>query len=254
MSPDVVLEDEQIAVFDDVLPAPVFADLLQWANAQDYRPVHHGSWRKVWRLHDGMPLSGSVLWHRRGAPSKGSGGLAIDVFIDRMRLLAERVSSLVGAAGDWEGFSVTPWVYPSGSGLSLHADTSRYTGAFTYFLHPEWHIHWGGMLVVLDPRTSQQSPSDVHAIHPPWLSDASEQSRVWDPGLGRVILPKPNRVVFIGPQSEHLVTRVDPTAGQNARISLAGFFHKVLPDEGGTRPIPRDITSAPDGRRAPRGA
>jgi hypothetical protein len=55
------------------------------------------------------------------------------------------VEHLIGRGGaDWRRLSAAPWVYPPGSGLSLHQDGVLYTGAFTFFAHREWRIHWGG--------------------------------------------------------------------------------------------------------------
>jgi hypothetical protein len=231
---DFTYVDDQIAVCDDLLPSPVFSELFRWANSVTYETVHREAWQKVWRLHDGMPLRGRSAWHvERSDASSDRPPLTgpIAAFTAGVRSQVDRVQHLVGAPGEWQAFTVTPWVYPMGSGLSLHADTHRYTGAFTYFLHPEWRLQWGGMLVVLDKTTPK--PADEltgNAVRPPFLSDEVDQARVWSPGMGRVVLPKPNRLVFISPESDHLITKVDSAAGQNPRISLAGFFQKHAPD------------------------
>ena len=47
-----------------------------------------------------------------------------------------------------------------------------------------------------------------------------------DQGMGQAIFPKGNRIVFIGPKVYHMITRVNETAGDNVRMSIAGFFDR----------------------------
>jgi Rps23 Pro-64 3,4-dihydroxylase Tpa1-like proline 4-hydroxylase len=88
-----------------------------------------------------------------------------------------------------------------------------------YFLHPEWRLHWGGLLLVLDDETEGEDPA-TEGIVCPWLLDDDENRRVWSPGYGRVILPKPNRMVFLSREAQHSVTAVT----QGVRLSVGGFF------------------------------
>jgi hypothetical protein len=59
----------------------------------------------------------------------------------------------------------------------------------------------------------------------PWLSDEVETAQFADPGLALAVFAKPNRLVMISPRAWHMITRVDANAGQNPRVSIAGFFH-----------------------------
>ena len=222
-------QTEQIAVVDDLLAPEAFAAVFSLINEQKFELVHNRQWQKAWRLQDGLPLHGPpVLYFADpdlddpGAKSYPT-GTAIDYFIDRLRAVVAKCGDLVGAeSADWNVFSVTPWIYPPGSTLSLHCDgggQAMYSGAFTYFLHPRWNIHWGGHLLVLDPETEV---SGVRGAQ--WLIDDAENAQVWEPGLGTAVLPKPNRLALLAPDAWHMLTRVDPTAGLHARISLAGFF------------------------------
>ncbi|MFE9847148.1 hypothetical protein [Streptomyces goshikiensis] len=122
--------------------------------------------------------------------------------------------------------SFTPWIYPAGSGLSLHQDGSEYSGAFTFFAHQEWRLHWGGHLLVLDPRTRSRMAGDGE-VGPVFLDDRRESARAFDPGFALTVFPKPNRIAFLSPAALHLLTRVDENAGQAARLSVAGFFHRT---------------------------
>jgi hypothetical protein len=109
--------------------------------------------------------------------------------------------------------------------LTISQDGVLYSGAFTFFAHPEWRLHWGGYLVLLDPRTRSVDIANGE-LSPPFLGDSEESLRAFDPGFALAVLPKPNRIVFLSSTALHLMTRVDANAGQAARISVAGFFHK----------------------------
>jgi Rps23 Pro-64 3,4-dihydroxylase Tpa1-like proline 4-hydroxylase len=76
-------------------------------------------------------------------------------------------------------------------------------------LQPEHMPHCGGLLVVLDGQVNRA----IAAEH----------------GLGRCIFPKKNRIVFLAPDAQHLVTGVLAEAGDNVRMSLDGFFHRLAP-------------------------
>jgi hypothetical protein len=222
---------QDVVVYDDVLSAADFARLFAYLNEVEYSSVHARTWRKVWRLHDGNPLTGKAHWYYPDAAPDGTDarfptGAPIDKLIHNIVEYLPDVEAVIGRPQEaWDRFSFAGWVYPSGSGLSLHHDGYLYSGAFTYFAHPEWRIHWGGHLVVLDPSTKGVDPENSDMC-PPFLSDEIEAVRVLDPGLGLTILAKPNRLVFISPMAEHMMTRVDVNAGQNARVSVAGFFHR----------------------------
>ena len=45
-----------------------------------------------------------------------------------------------------------------------------------------------------------------------------------DPGIATSVVPKPNRLVLIGANRPHRVSRVDQNAGAHLRASIAGFF------------------------------
>ncbi|WP_394849788.1 2OG-Fe(II) oxygenase [Pendulispora brunnea] len=145
-------------------------------------------------------------------------------FLDRTVATATERPDLLGQRGSaWRFASVTPWVYPAGTGLSLHYDGGNYTGAFTYFLHRTWNVQWGGLLLVLDAeRRPSKGPGEERPVA--WLDDDVESNEILERGLAQCILPKPNRIVFLAGGTPHMVTRVDPNAGQIVRVSLAGFF------------------------------
>jgi len=231
-------------VFDDFLPEEVYQKLYHYACIADYEHINtKGAVQRVWRLRDGFPLrSLSTLFYftpqgRRPNPKPDWAyptNSVLDMFVSHLNRLTPKASSIVGEAGQgWDRYSVTSWIYPKDTALSLHDDGSGvYSGAFTYFLNPHWDIHWGGLLMFIDPRASKElqnfkTPQNAHDYYKKkWLDSQEENAFVWDPGLAQCIFPKRNRIVFIHPESYHFVTKVYADAGDNARMSFAGFFMK----------------------------
>lgn len=230
--PRLTLANEQIMVYDDFLPQETFERLLHYATSEPYAIVHRDTWRKVWRLGDGLPLQGTTTYVRSD-PSlyaedetpRYPTQTAVDAFIDGMHGVLGEASELVGKAGTaWSGMTVAPWIYPAGAGLSLHRDRGSYSGSYAYFIHREWNFHWGGQLLILDPKTGAGSDPDSSPLYPHWLSDKDESRSGMEPGLAMCVLPKPNRLVFIAPDAYQMITRVDVNAGNHPRVTLAGFF------------------------------
>jgi hypothetical protein len=228
-------QSEDVIVYDDILPASECIQLFRYINVQQFASVHARNWRKVWRLHDGNPLTSKAVWYFPNIPTGGVSsdpiyptGLPIDYLVRWIINHTPEIHALVGgAATDWEKFSCASWIYPPGSGLSLHQDGFLYSGAFTYFAHQVWRLHWGGQLLVLDPRTRPIEIANGE-LSPPFLDDSDESQRALDPGFALTVFPKPNRIVFLSPTAQHLMTRVDENAGQAARVSVAGFFHRPI--------------------------
>lgn len=212
----------QFAVFDDVLSPEQLNDLRCYLNTSPFDDVHHlpdekysGGVKKVWRLHDGYPLKGPEFHLTKTGDLTPTPHPSFIILLDELMKCVPQTP--IGP--EWERLNSSMWVYPTGTGASLHADGS--SGAYAYYLHPEWRLHWGGMLVVLDEATEHAKPDAPQ----PWLLDDDEHRRVWTPGHGTVILPKPNRVVFLAPTAQHMIT----TVTQGTRMSVGGFFKRSLP-------------------------
>jgi len=232
------------AVVDDFLPPDLFEAVFAFCNAGDYRMVHTDKVQKVWRLHDGLPLRGPTYRYRTAAgaeshPGTYPTGSVIDRFMEAMLGTMDQVADIVGEpVRGWQEFTLAPWVYPVGAGLSLHQDTGRtgdqsYTGSYVFYAHPEWSLHWGGWLLLFDERRAgadRQTASTRGRVVPPWLSDAADAGLVRQTTLGTAVLPAPNRIVFINARTPHLITRVDQNAGDHPRVSLAGFLVRSAPD------------------------
>jgi len=224
MPPRLVLKSAQVAVFDDFLSPADHSLVLDHCNRAQYNSVHVEHWRKVWRLRDGVPLRGPTVTCLPDSTTSNGAAKPLWPFIQRVQELLPGIPDIVGEPDEWLDFTVAPWIYPTGSALSLHLDGDpHFSGSYTYFLHRSWNIHWGGQLLVLSPETAFASPVPTGQT---WIYDDEETRMALEPGLALCIFPKPNRIVFLAPKANHLITRVDQAAGQNPRISIAGFFRR----------------------------
>lgn len=223
-----------MAVYDDFLSEEHFGDLFRHVNAGEYRSVHIPSVSKVWRMHDGHPVVGPAAFY--ASPSVNVGpryptGTALDAFFQGVLRVLPDVGDIVGHQdSDWTAMSAAPFAYPAGTGLSLHRDGTKYTGAFTFYLHNSWNIHWGGQLLVFEENPALEA-TPPYSVFPQWLTDEEESLRMADPGLATCVFAKPNRLVFLTYHVLHMITRVDANAGSRPRVALSGFFHrKCLPE------------------------
>lgn len=230
-----VLREDGLVVIDDVLPPAVFRSLGREVSHGDYRSVHAQKWDRVWRVWDGHPMRGeSVSFDPdRVFAFKGANyptGTSVDALVDYVRRMSASFPEVAGAESvDWAALYLAPWIYPVGSGLSLHQDSERYSGSFTFFLHSRWRMHWGGELLVSrgpsngGPSALSAFESHVAEVDDPWMSDDSADEGD-SQGIATCVSPKPNRLVLIGPDRPHRIARVDQNAGAHVRASIAGFF------------------------------
>ena len=112
-----------------------------------------------------------------------------------------------------------------GTGLSWHCDAGPYTGAFIYYAHPTWNAQWGGELLVAD-GCGDYAQADREDGRRHRLDNARENEILLREGTGRYVMPKPNRLVYLQGGTPHRIMPVLPAAGQNPRVSVAGFFVK----------------------------
>lgn len=232
-----VLQEDGLVVVDDVLPVDVFRLLSKEVSHGDYRWVHSQKWDKAWRLWDGHPLRGESVYFdpKHAYQWKGATyptSTCVDTLIDSVRQMAATYPKIAGVEGtDWIALYLSPWLYPVGSALSLHRDAQRYSGAFTFFVHSRWNIHWGGELIVSQSVSmasnstgvTQDGTFDLAVCgDAPWMSE--DANPVDDLGIATCIFPKPNRLVLISSNCPHRIARIDQNAGAQIRTSIAGFF------------------------------
>jgi hypothetical protein len=216
------LSTDDIRVYDNVLPPEVFARLRRYVNGLPFRGVHNIEQRKVWRLSDGNPLTGPDYGPPL-FPGTEASSMTEEPSLGQLFDEIERRTRGAGFVQDFLGFTASPWVYPEGTGLSPHVDGQLYyAGSYTYYLHADWRVQQGGLLIVFDSATRAKEPTEEPEL--PWIDgDDTENARLNEPGHGRVILPKPNRLVLLSSRAEHMITTV---RGSNPRISIAGFFYR----------------------------
>lgn len=234
--PKKTFETSQAIAFDDFLPEDMFKKLQAYTRRMDYQRINaHGKILPVWRVHDGFPMKcmKESYCYNKGVEHTKTENIyptnsAMDMFIEQMLAVQPQVRHLTGN-DQWSRFTVASWGYPPGTGLSMHDDTT-YIGSYAYFMNPVWRAHWGGMLLLVDEvgnRTIQENRGKFtsnltsQAIH---IHDTDEP--IIEHGFAQCIFPKRNRIVFIAKGVNHMVTRVNEAAGDNVRMSLAGFFHK----------------------------
>ena len=247
----IVESNEQFLVIDDVFSQEHFQALGRFMQVENYRPVHHQQWEKVWRLTDGTPMEGGVAFsgdtssfpaieEAKTYPTKTS----IDFVFARLAELASEMAPLVGRYGEaWNVVSAKPFLYPMGTALSWHTDATAYSGAYTFYLHPEWNCQWGGELLIAGPDSYQvpnwdeqvsivnfDDEGQIASVQKtpigPTLRNSRENQVLGDVGMGRYIAPKPNRLVVVAGGNHHKVSRIDAAAGGNARWSVSGFFFR----------------------------
>lgn len=203
------LVTDGIWIFDDVLPPSDFAALRRHVNDLPFIHAHPGQRPLVWRLRDGEPLIGQN--YRSAQERARMSTFAIEPSLARLLDEVEDRSRAIGLVTDPAGFTCASWVYPDGAEIAPHRDSPNFhVGAYTFYLHPEWHASNGGLLIAFDPATAARG------------GDESEARRLGTPGHGRVILPRPNRLVFLSSRIEHMVTPVV----EGPRVSFTGFFYR----------------------------
>jgi hypothetical protein len=247
-----VLACEQFAVFDDVLePADLERLQAQFAELR-FRPVDPGSAGAAgsaraggspWLPGDGRPMTGPAVaaWldPARAIPDSKltpfPTATALDPLVQRLLDEAPRLAAWIGTAGtDWGLMTAIAWRYPAGSALSWHTDSTAYSGAFAFYLHPAWDPHWGGELVFADPSARVvRDPRDVawpagrgggEAADDAGIDRAGLAERIAARGIGAHVVPRPNRLVVIAGGHPHRIARVEPAAGDRVRASISGFY------------------------------
>jgi hypothetical protein len=232
-----LVEDDQIAVYDDFLPTRDLRALQDAAQKQPFKFQHVPEIKPVYLLGGGSGLESSNVVRLSGSRSKllprerfpADADLPyflyptngpIDRLLDQVAAVARRVPRLVGREkSDWVALSAKTLLYPANTGLQWHDDAAFYRGAFTFYYHPEWNALWGGELLVAaqDERIPSWKPRHL-------FDNRLTSAALLRQGIGRYVMPLPNRLVLIGPRVYHMIARVTASAGDHLRASVAGFF------------------------------
>ena len=195
--------------------SPVLVVENFWSTEERHyfrKAMAEASWKSLQELpnvHEDFPYAGN--WAKADIdPSQGQR------FISRLQLpcIQEYIESFTGIIGRHLGFSY--YSYAAGDCLPTHDDTDqghqtgerpsplRRLAVVTYF-HEEWRPDWGGELILYAEREKPGSgPLDLVPTH--------------------CIEPRPGSLVMFTVPRFHRVCRVDPSAGQHRRLSIAGWF------------------------------
>ena len=195
-SPVLVVENfwslEERQYFRDAMTKASWKSLQELANVREDFP-NSGNWAKA----EIAPPQGQRLLSRLQLPC-----------------IQEYMESFPNIIGRHLGFNY--YSYSAGDCLLTHDDTDqshptagrpaplRRIALVTYF-HEEWHPDWGGELIMYAERTNHTTERiDLVPTH--------------------CIEPRPGSLVMFTVPRLHRVCRVDQTAGQHRRLSIAGWF------------------------------
>jgi hypothetical protein len=256
---ELVIKTPSYSVYDGVLNAPAFDRVWQYVQRESYACVHNQMWLKAWRLSDGSPLAGPVIYSNEMTACLANKcesldalppelvrnfvyptGRYIDGLVETITGHSRDWTELIGRSGtDWGGFTLRAFLYPQGAGLSWHLDLGRYSGAYIYYAHPTWNVKWGGELMIADLAACgpENKPFDPHdpttsGIYQPdesrragqHLDNTWENEKLLELGTGRYVYPKPNRLVIVAPGCAHCINPLTAAAGDKVRATITGFF------------------------------
>ncbi|MEU5125094.1 2OG-Fe(II) oxygenase [Streptomyces mobaraensis NBRC 13819 = DSM 40847] len=214
----------RFVVLDEILDPASESAMWAWFQTQSFGISVPGNWGR--RPFDGVGAyaSPSLVIDASAPPAELLGRTLLKA--------AQLAQDVVGVPGkDWRAVSRTCWTYPAGAQLSWHNDSAGdQTGAYVWYVHPQWGASWGGELLIVDEPASQLVTRAIESglVRPgetesPLASEA--ESKVLFSALDPVcVQARPNRMVLLMRDTFHTVRRVDTSAGDRSRCSVAGFF------------------------------
>ncbi len=217
-----------ISIVDHFLDESAWTSLWTHFQFMELHPVSRTV--GAWKLSDGQALGGheiltptrdEELVHDPDQPYRYPTESPIDAVLTALLSDPETYEGVVG--DDWSRLSARAYVYPGGSALSWHKDDHElYAGAFIYYAHPVWNAHWGGELLVAEESEDSDDSEDLPIMGYRFETE-SYSEQLMESGVGRFVMPKPNRLVILG-GAPHAIAPVTHAAGQNVRASVSGFF------------------------------
>ena len=226
--------DARVVVIDGVLPQSSLDALWNYFQVQEFRRVEALGLYGHWALDDAAALRGPAVGYGFDLEVRYPSKTPIDLVIDAVVEHSEKFDEVLGPRGEgWELFSGFAQVYARGVGLLWHRDSPDNAGSYTFYAHPEWNVSWGGELLLLDDDAiDPDSGVYFHQLRgegKPWqphLDNEDASALLMAHGVGRMVLPKPNRLVVIKGGTPHCVAKVQPAAGNHCRASVSGFFKR----------------------------
>ena len=238
---------DQFLVIDDFLPPEHFQQMWRWFHVAPFFPNDVRGLHGAWRLDDGRVMRGPDIYYGSVAEQVAKAhpgsfacptGTAIDLLVDAF-VACTPAETLIGRQhADWRTLAAAPRLYERNSSLYWHRDTPAVvTGSCTYYAHPEWNVQWGGELFIAHPAAleipsrygpSMIAPKEVMGRGLVQLSGHLDNREVNEalmtPGMGRYVMPRPNRLVVMRTGNPHMISKVQPAAGDHVRASVTLFL------------------------------
>ncbi|MER7908955.1 hypothetical protein [Streptomyces sp. NPDC096068] len=237
----ITISTPHLTVVDDFLGEAEFASLAASLQFLSYRPMHSKEWVKAYGLSSAAVLQSEIV--TRGRVDSTPPGMG------RVGNLVERIAQPEEALRDGypqgitgQGATITGRTVLSGvgAGLNWHNDAETLLGAYVFYGHPRWGSSWGGELLVLaETETGTESeadgrngigrsdgrPREVNGdLGPDFMLDARAEQYRNDIGHGTFVSARPNRLVLLTSHVHHRVAPVTPSAGDQPRTAVVGFF------------------------------
>ena len=238
-----ITNTDQFAVIDDFLSKEAWEEVHKYMELASYMYVGEAAWNGAWRLDDGLVMRGPSVVYGNYEPyeAKFPTGTGIDLLIQSMVDHAPQFTKQLGEMGvSWEAFTALPMLYPKNTGLYWHRDAPSWAGSYTYYVHREWNVEWGGALLIADESVKQISDDYGVFLSPKrsamgiigersfgaHIDNTQANTFLMQRGIGSYIMPKPNRLVIISQGNPHSISKVHHGAGDHLRISISGFFQR----------------------------
>lgn len=223
-----VRKENHFMVWDNFLTEDQHRAVYDYIREIDLEFVHTRKKIPAFKITDGNPLWGDPIlshpYEKNTLYPVFPTGKKVDIVFEEVIKVSENNKQLVGERNkDWSYFFGRPYVYHAGTGLGWHTD-GKYgaPGAFVYYAHPEWRPEWGGELLVSSPETKPKD-HESETMTSNW-GNPSHNALIMEHSIGHYVLPKPNRLVMMSGGFYHAIKKVDPSAGDNLRMTVQGFF------------------------------
>lgn len=244
----ICFSNDQFMVIDEFLPLDQFEQMWRWFHVAPFFPNDIRGLHGAWRLDDGRVMRGPDIYYGKVAQQVAQSlpgafahptGTGMDLLIEQFSRHGETYKALIGKEGvDWRTLAAAPRLYERNSSLYWHRDTpSVVTGSCTYYCHPEWNIQWGGELFIAHPPAepipdrngpSMVAPKEVMGRGLVQLSGHLDNREVnaalMAEGMGHYVMPKPNRIVVMKTGNPHMISKIQPAAGDHVRASVTMFL------------------------------
>ena len=185
-------------------------------SAEERRFFREGMNQAIWKSHLDLPSVGEDFPNSGNWAKAEIGQVEGQRFLSKIQFpfIRDYIESFPNIIGRHVGFNY--YSYSVGDCLLTHDDTDqgrrvegrrapkRRIAVVTYF-HEEWQPDWGGELIIYE-RCADRAGGPINLLPT------------------HCIEPRPGSLVMFTVPRFHRVCRVDPTAGQHRRLSIAGWF------------------------------